>query len=429
MKKTVLFIALLIMGFSPVFGQESGVSMRISKEWGGKILASLAKPNSVGGTREELFQSMKKDLDLSGWIKWSASQSQVDQIAQNTSPDQIGALDRWQSIGTQILIRTAIETDPDGNGRFEVYVYHTDRGDRIFAKRYHFNSGKMQTAVHVASDDIIFHLTGEKGMASSKIAFVLDKTKGEKEVYICNYDGSNFYQITKDNSVVLGPDWAPDAKSLLYTTFRDVFSRIYIHNIYEGKRKRLAGYPGLNASAKFSPDGKKLVLVLSKDGNPEIYLSDLQGAILKRLTNSKSVDTSPAWSPDGSKIAFVSDRTGRPHIYIMNASSGAIETLTRSGRYNVSPDWSPKGDKIAFCSDQDGIFRIYVADLVKGTMTPVSPEGVHAEEPDWAPDNRHLVYSGKSGGKFALYVVDTLDGTVRLLASSGGSYLTPAWSS
>ena len=427
MKKFLLGV--LFVFCIPLYAEDNAVTMRITKEREGKIPSSIVKPSEMSAVGQELFKIMKNDLSLSGWIDWPATQAEVDRIAKGTDPKQVRSLASWQRIGTQIVIKTALEIGPDGEGTFDVFVYHTDKGDRLFAKRYRFSKTQLRSAVHVAVDNIIQRLTGETGIASTKIAYMLDHLNGRKEIYICDYDGSRIYQLTSDHSVALGPDWAPDAKSLLYTSFKDQFSRIYIQYVHEGKRARLASYPGLNASAKFSPKGDRLALVLSKDGNPEVYLSDLQGKNLERLTNRKGVDTSPAWSPDGSRIAFVSDRRGRPHIYIINLKDGSVEALTRSGRYNVSPDWSPKGDKIAFCSDMDGTFRIYVADLIKGNMYTVSPEGVHAEEPDWAPDNRHLVYSGKTKGVFSLYVVNTVTGEVRLLLTSGGSYLTPAWSS
>jgi TolB protein len=426
--KSILPALLLLSSFSLLRGAE--IELQITKQIGRKIdlaLAPFKNRNSPGDASLKAFeQTVAFDLDQSGFFKLIPHQKEILSLSNAEPADSMTQASQWRGLGTDVLVKAIYEWNGT-SGNLEVYAFDVEGQRRIFAKKYLLQQNNLKKTAHTCANDIIYRMTGERGIAGTRIAYVAGGSRG-KEVFICDADGKNVRQLTQDGSIILGVSWNPSGNQILYTSFKGGRAGIYIHDLTRGQRQSLPAYPGLNAAAKFSPDGSRIASVLSKDGNPEIYISDLQGRNLRRITNHPSVDSSPCWSPDGQKIAFVSDRSGRPHLYVQDLKGGPLRRLTHQGSYNASPSWSPKGDKIAFSSNMDGSFKICVLDLNQETITIVSQEGGEAEEPDWAPDGRHIIYSSKVGGVHQLFMVDISDGRTIRLSSNRVHHLTPAWS-
>ena len=407
------------------------VELEISRQAGRKIdtaMAPLKNSETQPQSSKGFETTVAFDLGQSGFFQMVKYPQEIAKISNQESSSSLSLGPQWKAIGADLVIKGDFASS--GRGKtFEIYAFDVSSQQKVFAKRYSADSSdNIGLAAHQCANDIIFQMTGEKGIAGTRIAYVAGNSKS-KELFVANSDGRGVRQLTQDGSIILGVSWHPSGTKILYTSFKDGMAGIYLHDFALGERRKLAAYPGLNAAAKFSPDGNRIALVLSKDGNPEIYVSDIYGRNLRRITNHPGVDSSPCWSPNGQKLAFVSNRSRYPHIYIQDLNGGPVRRVTHDGTYNSSPSWSPQGDKIAFSSNMDGGFKICVLDLASETITIVSQEGGEADEPDWAPDNRHILYSSKVGGVSQLYIVDSVDGkTIRLTSSSSMSYLTPAWS-
>jgi len=426
--KTLAFVFITLPFTS--YLESAEIELQITKQMGRKIdmaLAPFKSQNALDSQTIKTFeQTVSFNLEQSGFFELVKHQKEMLALSNTEPADSITQASQWRGLGADILVKGSYLWNGQ-SGSLDVYAFDVEGQRRIFAKRYPLQQATLRGTAHTCANDIIYRMTGEKGLAGTRIAYVAGGPRS-KEVFVCDADGKNVRQLTQDGSIVLGISWHPSGTKILYTSFKDGRAGIYIHDLSHGQRQSLPAYPGLNAAAKFSPDGTHIASVLSKDGNPEIYISDLQGQNLRRITSHPSVDSSPCWSPDGQRIAFVSDRSGRPHLYLQNLKGGPLRRLTHQGSYNASPAWSPKGDKIAFSSNMDGSFKICVLDLNQETITIVSQEGGEAEEPDWAPDGRHLIYSSKIGGVHQLFMVDVFDGKTIRLSSNKVHHLTPAWS-
>jgi TolB protein len=300
------------------------------------------------------------------------------------------------------------------------------------SKAYQGSAQDVRRVVHKLSDDIVQALSGQRGIAQTKIAFVW-LHNGAKELAVMDYDGYNTHQLTYDRSISVRPRWSPDGRKMVYTSYKNVFPDVLEVDLYTGQRRRLAAYPGLNTGAVFSPDGLTLALTLSKDGNPELYTMNTQGGDLRRLTHTKSGESSPTWSPDGQAIAYVSDESGVPQIWEIGKDGGAASRMTVSPSYNTEPDWSrppPNSDMkpmLAVTSRVGGKFQIGVYEKGSGVVTPVAADGSDNEDPSWAPDGRHLVFAKTQHWRTQLYLLDVVTGEqVELPAVEGGAS-EPAW--
>lgn len=296
----------------------------------------------------------------------------------------------------------------------------------ITAKRYLGNVKDLRRFSHVFSDEILRAITGEAGVFTTRIAYVSNQT-GNKEIYVMDWDGNNPLPLTKNGSINLNPDFSPDGREIIFTSYKSRNPNLFRRSLSSKTELPISTRNGLNMTGSWSPDGAKIALSLSKDGDAEIYTLDKNGKNPTRLTINPALDLYPTWSPDGKQIAFISDRHGKPQIFIMNSDGGNVRRLTNSGNYNVNPRWSPKGDKIAYSRITDGGFNIFTISPDGTSDIQLTNEGSN-ENPTWSADERFISFSSNRSSGSGIYVMRA-DGTGQTRVSQGkGSFFQPTWS-
>lgn len=292
----------------------------------------------------------------------------------------------------------------------------TDRtGASLIAKTY---SGDARTAAHRFCNDIVQALTGHPGIATSKIAFVSNRT-GRKEIYEADYDGFNGRQLTHDNGISVSPSLSPSASQLAYTGYLSGYADIYLIDLASGARKRLVKFPGTNSGPRFSPDGSRLACTLSKDGTPGLYIVGLNGGV-QRLTRTRGAESCGTWAPNGAELIYSSDVNGGPQLYRISTSGGPSHLVSTGFGYATEPNWSPDGQRVAFNVRSAGAFAVAVLDLATGSAHIVT----QGENPVWGPDSRHLLLSTKN----ALVLFDIQTGKSVSVISGLGQVTEPTWS-
>lgn len=286
----------------------------------------------------------------------------------------------------------------------------------------HSYEGSPREKAHAFANDLIETLTGKKGMAGSKIAFVATHT-GRKELYMADYDGANVRQMTRDGSISVAPALSPDGRFLAYTGYLKGYADIYRIDLAGGTRQRIVKFPGTNSGAAFSPDGSEIACTVSKDGNPELYVVGADGGGVHRLTHTPGVESSPSWSPDGREIVYCSDDAGSPQIYRISRSGGHVEHLATGYSYCTKPVWSPDGKRIAFDIREGGGFHVAMLEQASGVVRLLAG-GDDARDPAWGPDSRHLIYTSNN----VLMMLDTQTGRKLKLVDGLGSISEPTWS-
>ncbi len=315
-------------------------------------------------------------------------------------------------------------TSKEGQMYFEGWVTDVASGDFLGGKKYRVPQSSVRRIAHHFADEVVHLVTGEQGIASTRLVFVR-KSRQQWELVVSDYDGYNPRVLVRQGVPLLNPRWADGNKAIIYSSYRGGKPDLYIRYLTESKSQTLATYGGMNYAVDWSDRQRLALVALSKDGNSEIYLLEKSGSIRSRLTHNRAIDTAPCWSPSGREFVFVSDRSGRPQLYIMERGGGNLRRLTFTGGYNATPAWSPKGDLIAFVARMGSEFQI-------ATITPDGRDGRlitkaarSHEDPRWAPDGRHIVYTERGAGDEVISVVDIVTGGKRILAQG----TNPDWSS
>lgn len=368
---------------------------------------------------QKIGSIVKADLERSGMFRTvDAAGVTADE---NTRPD----LASWRQKGADAMVTGSIS--PLADGRFDVRLRLWDvvQGQDLGGQSYTVSQADLRLSAHRVADFVYEKLTGEKGIFSTRIAYVT-KSGTRYTLWVADSDGEGAQSALASPEPIISPAWSPSGAQLAYVSFESRKPVIYSHDVATGKRRLLANFRGSNSAPAWSPDGKQLVATLSRDGGSQIYLIGLGGGEPTRLTRSSSIDTEPAYSPDGKFIYFVSDRGGAPQIYRMSSGGANPERVTFMGSYNISPAISPDGRWLAYVSRVGGAFKLHVMELATGIVTAIT-DTTADESPSFAPNSRLIVYATQQQGKEAL-MTTTLDGKLKArLSGAGGDIREPDW--
>lgn len=341
-----------------------------------------------------------------------------------TEPSEVTFTD-WTARAAEALVIGKVENLPDGRVEVRFRLFDVAKQSQLASYSYVVAPAQLRATAHRIADVIYERLTGDKGVFSTKVTYVV-KRGTRYELQVSDADGFNPQTVLASNEPIISPAWSPDGSRLAYVSFDQKKPVVVVQNLAQGTTRVVANFRGNNSAPAWAPDGKSLAVALSKDGLTQVYRVPANGGEAQRLTDSADIDTQPSFSPDGQWIAFTSSRGGTPQVYRMPASGGAAQRLTFEGSYNVGPRYSPDGKSIAFVQREGNRFRIAVLELATNQVT-VLTDGTLDDSPSFAPNGKMILYEAQSGGRGQLAAVST-DGRVRQrLASASGDVRDPAW--
>ncbi len=371
------------------------------------------------GSPQAISAIVRADLERSGQFRGvDAAGASMDET---TRPDMAS----WRQRSADALAGGSVTRLPDGRWDVRFRLWDVVRDADLGGQGYVVPQADLRLAAHKSADYIYEKLTGEKGVFSTRIAYVTQNGK-RYTLWVADADGENAQPALSSPESIISPAWSPDGRQLAYVSFEARKPVIYVPDVATGRRRLLANFKGSNSAPAWAPDGRSLVVTLSRDGGSQLFQIGAGGGEPRRLTSSQSIDTEPAFSPDGKTLYFVSDRGGAPQIYRMPAGGGAAQRVTFGGNYNVSPNISPDGRWMAYIARTGGAFKLNVMDLASGTSTAITDTG-DDESPSFAPNSKLIVYATRQGGREAL-MTTTVDGKIKArLAGQGGDLREPTW--
>lgn len=438
MQKITFFIIILAMvcltagiAPNPAVCAEEYEYIDISNPFLRKIPTAIPGFKNISGNVKgrdlsaELADSVSKTLEFTGYFEM------LDQgafLADLNDPKIIAPeinFRNWTVIGSELLVTGGVAVE-EAYMELELRMFDTFQAKLIVGKRYRGRIENQRQMIHRFCAEVMYHLTGNRGVFNSQIAFV-SKQNGIKELFISAFDGYNPRQFTFHKDLTLFPAWSSDARFMAYTSYKDGKPDLYIRNIKENSGAVVAK-KGIQITPAWVPGKFELAATLSFSGDQEIYLLTGQGKVIKRLTRSRGIDVEPTWSPDGKKMAFVSKRSGTPQIYIKEMDSGRVRRLTYEGRYNTQPNWSPKGDKIVYSLMQMGRIDIFTIGVDGKDMRRLTEDQGDNEAPCWSPDGSLIAFSSTREGISKIYVMTAFGTDQRRLISLPGVQTSPKWS-
>jgi TolB protein len=143
--------------------------------------------------------------------------------------------------------------------------------------------------------------------------------------------------------------------------------------------------PAIDTEANFAPDGKSILFTSDRGGSPQIYRLTLASGAVERMTFDGSYNVSPRHLPDGKGFVFVRRDGGRFNLAIEDFATRQVQVLTQ-GSLDESPSVAPNGKLILYASSESGGRGILAAvssdGRVKQRLTAAASD---VREPAWGP--------------------------------------------
>src|SRR6185369_3188489 len=359
-------LAVLVLAATPAHAQVRGTIVGP----GATSYPIAVSPLKGGAEGDQFADVVARDLDLSGFFKV------IDRAAYIENPQTSGVtsdtinFDNWRTIGALAVVKGTLERGGDGLV-VEARLFDVVDRKQLAGKRYRTGGGDLRPVTH-------------------------------------------------EGLIALSPNWSPDSRSLLFTSYRTGNPSLFSIDLSGGAPRIISSQRGLNLGGRWSPGGRAIAVALENNGQTDIALVDPSGQLIRWVTKDRALDVSPSWSPDGRSIVFCSDRGGGPQIYTVDADGGAAHRVTYQGNYNTSPAWSPKGDRIAYASRLGKRFQIFVVDAKGGDAKQITSTAGDNEDPSWSPDGRYLIFSSTRDGRGAIYLSDASGTNQKRLTPQGG---------
>ena len=362
---------------------------------------------------------VRADLERSGVFRLIEASATLDETGQPGWTE-------WRGRGSDALAAGSVARLADGRYDVRFKLWDVVKGSELMAQSQPVQAADLRLAAHRIADAIYEKLTGEKGVFSTRVAYVT-KGGGRYMLRVADADGEGGAIALNSAEPIISPAWAPNGRELAYVSFEKQKAVVYAQDVATGARRVVADFRGSNSAPAWSPDGQTLAVTLSRESGSQLFLIGRNGENPRRLTTSSAIDTEPVYAPDGRSIYFVSDRGGSPQIYRIATGGGAVERITFGGAYNISPAVSPDGRLLAYISRSGNVFRLHTLELAPGAQPSALTDTSDDESPSFAPNGRLIIYATRAQGRDVL-MTTTLDGKIKArLASAALDVREPVW--
>jgi len=266
--------------------------------------------------------------------------------------------------------------------------------------------------------------------------------------------GSGVAQQLTSASYDYQPDWSPDGRWVVYSSYRNDAMELWVLDLASGAVKPLLANGAVNVEPRFSPDGRRIVFVSTLYHKRfHIFVADFADGALSgvvRLTGEHKSDLpryyysaydheiNPTWSRDGRDIIYVSNRghiygTGgfwrtasRPAAGVDPEASAAREIHYEETNWKARPDLSPDGSRMVYSSYLGRSWHnLWVMPADGGDAFPVGYGDWDQTNPRWSPDGTRIAFISNQGGNTEIGIERIPGGLQQRLPVHERRYLLP----
>lgn len=241
-------------------------------------------------------------------------------------------------------------------------VFQSDRGGRDAIYTLDLATGRVR---HLSGDPRWTELEPRWSPDGSRIAFASNRAhyegpapesgEADMDIWVMNADGSGRRRVTTDPANDLTPSWAPDGRSLVFTSDRDSRGDLYRVWLEDGRVERLTRhFVGRAIMPNVSPDGRRVAFAAQTLRVGAFW--DYQVHVLDLASGRTSAVAAPAgacwptWAPDGARLANVLLRRDLPSALEVREGVGRAPRFVFEDRqlWGYYPEWSPDQHWLAF---------------------------------------------------------------------------------
>jgi Tol biopolymer transport system component/DNA-binding winged helix-turn-helix (wHTH) protein len=179
-----------------------------------------------------------------------------------------------------------------------------------------------------------------------RIAFVSART-GKSEIWLCDENGANAFQLTNLDNAVGHLAWSPDGKRIAFRVQTDENSAIFEVGVEDRKPRRLTSDGWQDSAPSWSKNGRWLYFTSNRSGNMQLWKTPTEGGQAIQVTKEGGSDAKE--SPDG-KYVYYTKRGEATGIWRLPAQGGEeilVVDLLEAGYLRY---WVPTNEGIYFAT-------------------------------------------------------------------------------
>ncbi|MEO1338705.1 MAG: hypothetical protein AAFV29_23880, partial [Myxococcota bacterium] len=123
----------------------------------------------------------------------------------------------WVNVGAEGLVKAGITKTPE-RLKIDFRFFDVTSGRTLLSKNYVGLAKDAQSLARKFADDVVNYITGTRGVFKTRLAAVRT-SKGGRERWVMDVDGTNATRVTKNGSINLLPSWSVGGQSLLFTSY------------------------------------------------------------------------------------------------------------------------------------------------------------------------------------------------------------------
>ena len=163
---------------------------------------ALAPFRGEAQSPQKISSIVQADLERSGQFR--AVDALGAELDETSRPD----VALWKQKGADSLVTGSIARLADGRFDVRFRLWDVVRGEDLGGQSYIITQGDLRLVAHRVADYVYEKLTGERGVFSTRIAYVT-KAGSRYSLWVADADGENAQAALSSPEPIISPAWSP----------------------------------------------------------------------------------------------------------------------------------------------------------------------------------------------------------------------------
>jgi TolB protein len=267
-------------------------------------------------------------------------------------------------------------------------AYVTARGtgdDRLYTLVVSDTDGENQFTIMESTDPIMSPAWSPDSRELAYVSFEGDAAT----IYVQTLRSGNRIKVSSRAGINGAPAFSPDGRKLVVTLGGLGGNLdIYVLDLATRQFSRLTRHRAIDTEGTWAPDGRSIYFTSDRSGGPQVYRIEVGGGTAERVTFEGSYNARPRLSPDGKRVALVHLDRGNYRIGVLDLDDKGL-LIVSNGTQDESPSFAPNSDSIIYATREGR----------NGVLEMVSADGLYRQrlgsragdirEPVWSPFPRY----------------------------------------
>ena len=170
---------------------------------------------------QKLASIVMADLERSGQFR--GTENLAGLWDETSRPDMSG----WRQKGADALVTGSVTRLADGRYDVRFRLWDVVRSQDLGGQSHAVVAADLRLAAHRIADFVYEKLTGDKGVFSTRVAYVT-KNGSNYNLWVADADGENAQSALNSPEPVISPSWAPNGSQLAYVSFESRKPVVYV---------------------------------------------------------------------------------------------------------------------------------------------------------------------------------------------------------